>query len=87
MAQPMNDPTETRRVVTKEDIDEIVGRLDDAATAALIATGASRDELLEAYAWLTADDAQHRRLHHAPGGMIARLYDLLEAEIVPPEEC
>jgi hypothetical protein len=82
----MMDPTEQKRILTKEDIDEIVGRLDDAATAAIIATGATRDELLEAYEWLTADDAQHRRLHSAPHGIIARLCDLLEPEITPPEE-
>jgi hypothetical protein len=82
----MVGPSEQKRIVTKEDIDEIVGRLDDAATAAIIATEASRDELLEAYAWITADDAQHHRLHRALHGTIARVYDLLEAEIAPPEE-
>jgi hypothetical protein len=80
-----SDPAERKRV-TKTDIDEIVGRLDDAAAAAIIATGASRDELVEAYAWLTADDAQRRRLHSAPRGTVAQLLSLLEAEIVPPEE-
>jgi hypothetical protein len=79
-------PVERKRRITKDDVDEIVGRLDDAAAVAVIATGASRDELLEAYAWLTADDAQHRRLHQEPHGVVARLYDLLEAEIQPPEE-
>lgn len=83
---PVTDPTEQKRILTKEDIDEIVGRLDDAATAAIIATEATRDDLLEAYEWLTADDAQHRRLHSAPHGTVARLCDLLEAEIAPPEE-
>lgn len=83
---PETGSTEQKRSVTKEDIEEIVGRLDDAATAAIIATGANRDELLEAYAWLTANDAQHRRLHSAPHGTIAWLCELLEAEIVPPEE-
>ena len=81
-----SDPAGRKRVVSKADIDEIVGRLDDAAAAAIIAMGASRDELLEAYAWLTADDAQRRRLHSAPHGTVARLLSLLEAEIVPPEE-
>ncbi len=82
----MAGPPEQRRVVTKQDIDEVVGRLDDAAATAIVATGASREELLEAYAWLTADDAQRRRLHRAPSGTVARLCDLLEAEISPPEE-
>ncbi len=82
----MTDPTESKRVVSKEEVEEIVGRLEDAAVSAIIATGASRDELLEAYAWLTADDASHRRLHRAPHGTVARLCDLLEAEMVPPEE-
>ena len=81
-----SDPVERKRVVSKADIDEIVGRLDDAAVAAIIATEATRDELLEAYAWLTADDAQRRRLHSAPRSTVARLLSLLEAEIGPPEE-
>ena len=76
----------TTRIVSKEDIDEIVGRLDDAAAAAIMATGASRDELMEAYAWLTADDALRRRLHHAPHGTVAWLCELLAAEMEPPEE-
>jgi hypothetical protein len=79
-------PPGHQRIVTKQDVDEMVGQLDDAAVAAIIATGASRDELLEAHAWLTADDAQRSRLHHAPRGIVAQLCDLLEAEISPPEE-
>jgi len=80
------DPTEAAPIVGKADIDEIVGQLDDALVAAVIATGASREELIEAYAWLTADDALHRDLHHAPQGRVAEICELLEAEIAPPEE-
>jgi hypothetical protein len=83
---PETRATEQKRTVTKEDIEEIVGRLEDATMAAIIATGASKDELLEAYAWLTADDAQHRRLHSVPHGTVAWLCAILEAELAPPEE-
>jgi hypothetical protein len=74
-------PTEAMRVVRKADMDEIVGWLDDNMAAAIIATGATRDELMEAYGWLTADDA----LHRAPHGTVARLRELLEAATEQPE--
>jgi hypothetical protein len=82
----MPTPLGNKRILMKEDVDEIVGPLEDSTIAALIATGASRDDLLEAYAWLTADDAQHRRLHREPHGTIAQLCEILEAEIAPPDE-
>ena len=75
-----------KRILMKQDVDEIVGPLEDSTITALIATGASRDDLLEAYAWLTADDAQHRRLHREPHGTVAQLCEILEAEIARPDE-
>jgi len=80
------DPTAESSIVTKQDIDEIVGRLNDGAVATIIATGATRADLLEAYAWLAADDVQHRRLHSAPHGMVAQVLDILEADMPESEE-
>ena len=75
-----------KRILMKQDVDEMVGPLEDSTITALIATGGSRDDLLEAYAWLTADDAQHRRLHREPHGTVAQLCEILEAEIARPDE-
>lgn len=72
--------------VTVREIGEIVGELDAAAIESIIATGATREEVLEAYAWLSADDSLHRELHHVPHGTVARVYEILEAEMAPPNE-
>lgn len=76
-----------RRPATAEEITAIVAAVENGTLAAIIATGATREEVLEANTWLTADDQMHRELHHAPGGVVAHLLHILEAEIVQPEEC
>lgn len=78
--------SDERRVVTASDIGEIVGELDPAAVASIIATGATRDELLEAFSWLSSDDSLHRALHHGPRGRVAQVYDILDAEIALPDD-
>jgi hypothetical protein len=75
-----------RRAATAEEIADIVGAVENSTTAAIIATGATRDEVLEANTWLNADNDMHRELHHMPRGVVARVLDILEAEIAPPEE-
>jgi hypothetical protein len=75
-----------RRPATAEEIADIVGTVENGTIAAIIATGATRDEVLEANTWLNADNDMHRELHHMPRGVVARVLDILEAEIVPSEE-
>ena len=75
-----------RRSATTEDIVDIVGKVEDGTLAAILATGATREEVLEANAWLIADDQMHRELHHGPQGVVAQVVDILEAETAPPEE-
>jgi hypothetical protein len=75
-----------RRPATAEEIIAIVGAVENGTLAAIIATGATREEVLEANTWLTADDDMHRELHHMPRGVVAQVLDILEAEIVQPEE-
>ncbi len=77
--------TAERRTATAEEISTIVGAVENGTLAAIVATGATREEVLEANTWLTADDQMHRELHHAPGGVVARVLAILEAEIIPPE--
>ncbi len=72
--------------VTAREIREIVGEIDPGTTASIIATGATREDVLEAYFWLSADDSLHRELHRMPRGTVAKVYEILEAEIVPPDE-
>ncbi len=75
-----------QRPATAEEIADIVGGIENGTLAAIMATGATRDEVLEANTWLNADDDMHRELHHAPRGVVAQVLDILEAETVQPEE-
>ncbi|MFW5680773.1 MAG: hypothetical protein ACOC3D_10950 [Pseudomonadota bacterium] len=68
-------------VLTLDDIERIVGPVDQPTRAQLLRTGATAEELREAFAWLEADEAmadQHRPL---PKGRVAELIAILE----PPE--
>ena len=74
------------KAATAEDIREIVGVLDDAVIGAIIDTGATVEEVAEAYAWLTADDSLSKELRHSCQGRAAIVCDLLASEIEAPEE-
>ena len=65
--------------MTREDVVAALGRVDDAALADIIATGATREELSEAQAWL-ADDARLVSAGRSRAtGRVARLVDILAA--------
>ena len=64
--------------MTREDVIEIAGPLDDGRVLQILKTGATRDELLEAFTWVSADDAMARELHHQPHGRVAQLCEILE---------
>ncbi len=65
---------------TAVEIRDIVGMLDDGVIAGIVALDATRDEVLDAQAWLGSDDYLHRDLHHPRQGKAARIFDLLDAE-------
>ena len=66
--------------LTHEQIIEIVGDIGDARAAAIIATGATIEELEEAVAWAAgeSDVMGDLRLHASP--VVGQIYDLLTAE-------
>ncbi len=68
------------------EIRDIVGALDDSVIASIVALGATREEILEAQAWLTSDDYLHRELHHSLHGRAAQVFDILEAELPEPNQ-
>jgi hypothetical protein len=70
---------------TVQDIRDILGPVDDALIASVLALGATREEILEANTWLNSDDYMHRQLHHALRGTAAQVFDILEAEIQEPD--
>jgi hypothetical protein len=65
--------------MTREDVVAALGRIDDVTIAEIIATGATREELSEAQAWL-ADDARLMSAGRPRAtGRVARLVDILAA--------
>jgi len=67
------------------EIRDIDGTLDDGVIASIVALGATREEILEARAWLASDDYLHRELHHSLRGRAAEVFDILEAELQEPD--
>ncbi len=65
---------------TVQDIRDIIGPSDDAVLTNIVALGATREEVLEAFAWLSSDDYLHRKLHHSLTGRPALVFELLEAK-------
>lgn len=68
--------------MTREDVIGILGPVDDDVIVAVLATGATTEELEEAFAWLNADDVLGRQLHRQPSGRVAELCEILQ----PAEE-
>jgi len=77
----MSSPNQDVNFATASEIRAIVGALDDSLIAAILALGATREEILEAQAWFTSDDYLHRELHHSLRGRAALVFDILEAAL------
>ncbi|MFC5385685.1 hypothetical protein ACFPLB_06855 [Aquamicrobium segne] len=66
--------------MTYEDIVSVLGHIDDDLAATLVATGASADELREAWNWLHNDEALMSEGRPLPGTRVGQLIDLLEPD-------
>lgn len=66
--------------MSRDDVVSVLGPVDETLTAEIIATGASSEELREAWAWLNADEALMSAGRALPGTRIAGLIDLLEPD-------
>lgn len=66
--------------LTREQVIEICGRLDDMRIARIIASGATPAELMEARTWLASDDYLAGDLGRQPTGRVALLVELLRAD-------
>jgi hypothetical protein len=60
-----------------QDVREIVGDLDDAKIAAILATGANAEQLEEAMAWASGESDVMGDLERPLSGLVAQLYDIL----------
>lgn len=68
--------------MTREDVVSVLGPSDETLIAEITATGASLEELREAWAWLNGDEALMSEGRPLPGTRVAAIIDLLE----PPED-
>jgi hypothetical protein len=76
----------TQRPATAQDIRSIIGELEDGVVASILRTGATREEVLEAFTWATADDFLGSELERSRRGAVGAVYDILRAEDEDPEE-
>jgi uncharacterized membrane protein YkvA (DUF1232 family) len=63
--------------LTRKDVIEVLGELDDVAVAAIIATGATAHELAEAQAWLTNDEALINAGRPMPRGRVGSILEII----------
>jgi hypothetical protein len=82
----MKVPKSRTRNITPQDIRDIVGDLDGAKVAALLATEANPEELEEARAWASGESDIMGELERPLGGVVARLYDILMSGEEFPDE-
>ena len=68
-----------------EEITAILGPVDDTLIVQINQTGASANELAQAWAWLNADEALVNEGRPLPKGRVAELISLLEAAELDPE--
>ena len=71
--------------MTSDDVIAILGPSDETLIADIIASGATRAELAEAFAWANNDEALMGEGRRLPTGTVALLIDLLDAEEEQPE--
>jgi len=65
--------------LTREDVRAVLGPVDDSLVAEILGTGASPEELAEAYAWFTNDEALMNAGRPLASSRVGRLIDILEA--------
>lgn len=71
--------------MTRENVIHVLGPVDETLIVEILATGASMEELEEAFVWLNADDVLARQLHRQPTGKVAELCEILERQDEEPD--
>lgn len=67
-------------IMTREDVVSVLGPMDEMLIADILSTGASFEDLREAWAWLNGDEALMGEGRPLPGTRVAELIDLLDAD-------
>ena len=72
--------------ITREEVRAILGPVDDVTVAEIIGAGATREELVEARAWVENDEAMLNEGRDIPsGGRMSRLVEILSPPPDPDE--
>ena len=66
--------------MTRQEVVSVLGPVDNATSAEIIASGASLEELREAWAWAFGDEALMSQGRPLPGTRVAALIDLIEPD-------
>lgn len=66
--------------LTPEDIGAVLGPTDETLVNDLVQTGATREELAEAWAWVNSDEALLNEGRRPPSGRVAQLIELIAIE-------
>ena len=66
--------------MTREEIALVIGPTDETLIADILYTGASFEELQEAWAWLNEDEALMGEGRPLPGTRVAEVINLLDAD-------
>lgn len=80
MVQTKHPETADKPQVTAEQITDIVGPLTDARVMAIIATGATVEQIEEAAAWADGESDVMGDLRLAATSPVAAVYDILRTE-------
>jgi len=70
----------SKKPLTRKAINEIIGRVGDETAAAIVATGASEEQLMEARQWSIGDSSLGEEEGRPLEGVVAELYDILTAD-------
>jgi hypothetical protein len=66
--------------IAKSDVRALLGPIDEALVTDIIATGATPEELAQAWAWLNSDEALVNEGRPMPSGKVAELLEILASE-------
>jgi hypothetical protein len=65
--------------LNRDAVTKVLGPVDEALAAELIATGASAEELFQAYAWRANEEALANEQRGFPSARVGELVEILEA--------
>lgn len=68
--------------ISRDDVEAVLRPVDNQLIADIAATGCSRDELHQAWAWVNSDEALINEGRPLPGGRVADLIEFLS----PPDD-